>query len=236
MVRFWILETALLGYLIGVAGWMIWQTGGAAVDVEKGWEWLLEIREWEDWGSTVFSLILAAIFGIPIGLYWVFQARGMHRVSFWLVCLAALAPQMPAALSYNQVDWLSFWKYPMFTTEIPQYLVALLLLVSLLLLTALHRTADLRRLKGKLAELRLESREQGVVVRNEGLVLGAVAGGSLGITGTLLMVGMGVSQFGGTLGQSPWPVVSIGAAVMALLAMVVALWLRQVGAAQPPTP
>ena len=49
MVRFWILETALLGYLIGVAGWMIWQTGGAAVDVEKGWEWLLEIREWEDW-------------------------------------------------------------------------------------------------------------------------------------------------------------------------------------------
>ena len=161
MVRFWILETALLGYLIGVAGWMIWQTGGAAVDVEKGWEWLLEIREWEDWGSTVFSLILAAIFGIPIGLYWVFQARGMHRVSFWLACIAALAPQMPAALSYNQVDWLSFWKYPMFTTEIPQYLVALLILVSLLLLTALHRTADLRRLKGKLAELRLEKQRAG---------------------------------------------------------------------------
>ena len=87
-----------------------------------------------------------------------------------------------------------------------------------------------------MAELRLENSEQGVVVRNEGLVLGAVAGGSLSITGALLMVGMGVSQFGGTLGQSPWPVVSIGVAVMALLAMVVALWLRQVGAAQPPTP
>ena len=236
MVRFWIVETALLGYLLGVAGWMIWQTGGAAVDVEKGWEWLLEIREWEDWGSTVFSLVLAAIFGLPIGLYWVVQARGMQRVSFWLACIVALAPQLPAALSYNRVDWLSFWKYPMFTTEIPQYMVALLLLVSLLLLAALHRTADLRRLKGKLAELRLESDEQGVVVRNEALVLGAVAGGSLGITGALLMVGMGVSQLGGTLGQSPWPVVSIGVAVMVLLAMVVALWLRLVGTAQPPTP
>ena len=50
------------------------------------------------------------------------------------------------------------------------------------------------------------------------------------------MVGMGVSQFGGMLGQSPWPVVSIGVAVMVLLAMVVALWLRLVGTAQPPTP
>ena len=87
-----------------------------------------------------------------------------------------------------------------------------------------------------MAELRLENSEQAVVVRNEGLVLGAVAGGSLGITGALLMVGMGVSQFGGTLGQSPWPVVSVGVAVMALLAMVVALWLRQVRVTQPPTP
>ena len=236
MVKFRIVETALLGYLIGIAGWMIWQTGGAAVDVEKGWEWLLDIREWEDWGSTVFSIVLAAIFGVPIALYWAFQVRGMHRLSFWLVCIVALAPQMPAALSYNRVDWLSFWKYPMFTTDIPQYLVAMLLLVSLLVLAALHRTADLRRLKGKLAELRLEGGEQVVVVRNEGLVLGAVAGGSLAITGALLLVGMGVSQFGGALGQSPWPVVSIGAAVMALLAMVVALWLRRGGAAQPPTP
>ena len=50
------------------------------------------------------------------------------------------------------------------------------------------------------------------------------------------MVGMAVSQFGGTLGQSPWPVVSIGVAVMVLLAMVVALWLRRVGATQPPFP
>ena len=228
MARFWIVETALLAYLFGMGGWVMWQTGGAAVDVEKGWEWLLEIREWKDWGTMVFSLVLAAILVLPIGLYWALQARKKHRVSFWLVSILALAPQMPAALSYNRVDWLSFWKYPMFTTDIPQPVVGLLLLVSLLLLAALHRAGDLRRLTGKLAELRLESSERGLLVRNESLVLGAVTGGSLLITGALLAVGMGVSQLGGPLGKSPWPVLSIGVAAMALLSMVVALWLRRV--------
>lgn len=228
MVPFLILETALLAYLFGMGGWMLWQTGGAAVDVDKGWEWLLEIREWEDWGPMVFTLILAAIFVLPIGLYWILQFRRRHRISFWLVSVLALAPQMPAALSYNRVDWLSFWKYPMFTTEIPQPVVGFLLLISLLVLAVLHRAGDLRRWKKKLAELRLEGGEQRLVVRNEGFVLGGVLGLSLAMTGALLLTGLGFSQFGGALEESPWPVLTIGIGVIALLAMVVALWVRRV--------
>ena len=229
MLPFWVLETVLLAYLFWMAGWVMWQTGGAAVDVDKGWQWLLDIREWEDWGTTVLALIVGAIVVLPIGLYWALQARQKHWASFWLVSILALAPQMPAALSYNRVDWLSFWKYPMFTTEIPQLLAAFLLLVSLLLLIGLQRAGDLRRLGAKLAELRLDGSERALVVRNEGLVLGALTVASLLITGVLLAAGMGLSQVGGPLGESPWPVLSIGVAVVALLAAVVAQWLRRVG-------
>ena len=233
-VQFGMVETALLVYLFGMAGWMMWQTGGAAVDVEKGWEWLAGIRDWEDWGNTVFSLILVAMFTVPIALYWVLQAREKHWASFWLVSILALAPQMPAALSYNQIDWLSLWKYPMFTTEISGPVVVLLLLVSLLLLAGLHRVADLRRLSAKLEGMGLDSRERQLVVRNEGLVLGAVAGASLAITGALLAAGIALAQLGGPVEASPWPVISVGAVVLALLAMVVAQWLRRPGSRLEP--
>ena len=233
---FWILETGLLVYLFGMAGWVMWQTGGAAVDVDKGWQWLSDIREWEDWGTTVFALIMTAIFVLPIGLYWALQACRKHWASFWLVSVLALAPQMPAALSYNQVDWLSFWKYPMFTTEIPQFLAAFLLLASLLLLIGLQRVGDLRRLGAKLAELRLDGSERASVVRNEGLVLGALTVASLLVTAVLLTAGVGFSQLGRPLGESPWPVLSIGVAVVALLAMVIAQWLRRIGSGQAAIP
>ena len=229
MVQLRVVETGLLVYLFGMAAWVIWQTGGAAVDIDKGWEWISDIQEWEDWGSTVFALILAAIVLVPIGLYWGLQARGNHRVSFWMVSTLALAPQMPAALSFNRVDWLSFWKYPMFTTTIPQSVVALLLMVSLLALLVLHRAGDLRRLREKLSELGLERKERGLVVRNEALILGAIAAASLGITGALLTAGMALSELGGPLEQSPWPVVSIGAVAILLLAVIMALWVRRAG-------
>lgn len=229
MVQLRVVETGLLVYLFGMAAWVIWQTGGAAVDIDKGWEWISDVQEWEDWGSTVFALILAAIVLVPIGLYWGLQARGKHRVSFWMVSTLALAPQMPAALSFNRVDWLSFWKYPMFTTTIPQSVVALLLLVSLLILLVLHRAGDLRRLREKLSELGLERKERGLVVRNEALILGAIAAANLGITGALLTAGMALSELGDPLEQSPWPVVSIGAVAILLLAVIMALWVRRAG-------
>ena len=235
-VKFGIIETVLLIYLFGMAGWTMWQTGGAAVDVEKGWDWLLGIRTWEDWGNTVFSLILIAILVLPIALYWVLQVRERHWVSFWLVSILALAPQMPAALSYNQIDWLSLWRYPMFTTELSGPVVVLLLLVSLLLLAGLHRTADLRRLNTRLTSMGLDRKERQLVVRNEGLVLAAAAGASLAITGVLLAAGIGLAQLGGPVEASPWPVISVGAVVLALLAMAVALWLRRPGSRLEPGP
>ncbi len=207
----------------------MWQTGGTAVDVDKGWRWLLDIREWEDWGPTVFALIVAAILVLPIGLYWALQARQKHWASFWLVSVLVLAPQMPAALSYNRVDWLSFWKYPMFTTELSQPVVMFLLLASLVLLVGLQRAGDLRRLGAKLAQLRLDGSERALIVRNEGLVLGVLAIASLFVTGALLTAGMGLSQVGGPLRGSPWPVLSIGVVVVALFAVVVTLWLRRAG-------
>ena len=233
---FGIVETALLVYLFSIAIWMMWQTGGAAVDIEEGWGWLLGIRNWEDWGDTVFSLILAAIFVLPIAFYWVLQARERHWASFWLVSILALAPQMPASLSYNQIDWLSLWRYPMFKTEISGPVVVLLLLVSLVLLVGLHRAADLRRLSSKLADMGLNNSERTLVVRSEGIVLGVVAGWSLAITGVLLVAGIALAQVGGPIKASPWPVISVGAGVVALLAMTVALWLRNPGSRSGPDP
>ena len=229
MFRFWLIETGLLLYLFGIAGWMMWQTGGAAVDVEKGWAWLSRVRAWEDWGSTVSSLVMVAIFVLPVGLYWALQARGRRRVSFWLVIVLALLPQMPAVLAYNRVDWLSFWKYPMFTTQIPQIIAGLLLLVSLLALATLHRTADLRHLSKKLKELGLDSKDQGLLVRSEALVLAAIVGVALGITGGLLVVGMALSELGGFLEQSPWLVVVVGTVAILLLATIMAIWVRRLG-------
>ena len=229
MFRYWTIETGLLLYLFGMAAWMLWQTGGAAVDIEKGWAWLSSVREWEDWGSTVFSLVVAAIFALPVGLYWALQFRGKRRVSFWMVVVLALGPQLPSALAYNRVDWLSFWKYPMFTTEIPQAIAGLLLLVSLLVLAALQRTADLRSLSRRLEKLGLDSKDHAMLVKSEALALAAVVGAALGATGILLVMGMILSGLGGSLGSFPWMVVCVGAATLMLLAAIMALWVRGLG-------
>lgn len=232
MFRFWAIETGLLLYLFGIAAWMLWQTGGAAVDVDKGWAWLSLVREWENWGSTVFFLILAAFFALPLVLYWTLQIRGSRRVSFWLVVVLSLGPQLPAVLAYNRVDWLSFWKYPMFTTDIPQPVVGLLLLVSLLMLATLQRTADLRGLSTRLEKLGLDSRDHGLLVKGEALALAAMAGAALGITGILMAMGMFLSGLGGSLERFPWMVVCVGAATLMLLAAAMALWLRGLGPSQ----
>ena len=232
MFRYWTIETGLLLYLFGIAAWMMWQTGGAAVDVDKAWTWLSSVREWEDWGSTVFSLTLIAIFALPVVLYWTLQFRGSRRVSFWLVAVLSLGPQLPAVLAYNRVDWLSFWKYPMFTTDIPQPIVGLLLLVSLLALATLQRTSDLRGLSTRHHKLGLDSEDHALLVKSEALVLAAIVGAALGITGILMAMGMMLSGLGGSLETFPWMVVCVGALTLMLLAAIIALWVRGLNSSQ----
>ena len=81
----------------------------------------------------------------------------MTTLSFWLLTLAVLLPQGPAVLAHNRLDWASFWRGPSSSPELSQITVGALFLLSLVLLVTLHRIAELRRLRGRLGALRLES-------------------------------------------------------------------------------
>ena len=229
MDRLLVVESLLLACLLLLAGYVFWETLGLVLGLDGVWRSLIDARV-PDRSDLVFILVLFVVCCLQIAIYWVLQFIGMTRTSFWIVTLAALAPQIPAVLSYNQLDWPSFWVDPLlFTTGLSPIVVASLLLVSLALLVSLHRIAELRRLKARLAALRLdESDEEGAIV-SELLVLGGLTGSALVLTAMLLSMGIGVAQMKDLLVLSPWTVLTVGGAAILLLASVLSLWFRQTG-------
>ena len=155
--RFVAIESLLLVCLLALTGYVFWETLGVELGLDRVWASLKAAQEPDSWQSTLLTLAAIGVCCLPIIGYWVLQWVGMTRVSFWLVTLAALLPQVPALLAYNRLDWPSFWVGPLFSTELSQVMVGLLFLLSLVLLVTLHRTGDLRRLQGRLNARRLGS-------------------------------------------------------------------------------
>ena len=226
MDRLLVVESLLLACLLLLAGYVFWETLGLVLGLDGVWRSLIDARV-PDRFDLLFILVLFVVCCLPIAIYWVLQFIGMTRTSFWIVTLAALAPQIPAVLSYNQLDWLSFWVDPLFTTGLSPIVVASLLLVSLALLVSLHRIGELRRLKARLAALRLDESDQEGAIVNELLVLGGLTGSALVLTAMLLSLGIAVAQMKDLLILSPWTVLTVGGAAILLLASMLSLWLRQ---------
>ena len=194
--------------------------------MDRVWASLKAAQEPDSWQSTLLTLAAIGVCCLPIIGYWVLQWVGMTRVSFWLVTLAALLPQLPAALAYNRLDWPSFWVGPLFSTELSQVMVGLLFLLSLVLLVTLHRTGDLRRLQGRLNARRLGSLERSQVVTGEVVALGGLVGASLAVTALLLSGGVAVAQMSDLLARSPWTVLTIGGVALLLMGGFLSLWLH----------
>ncbi len=226
MDRLLVVESLLLACLLLLAGYVFWETLGLVLGLDGVWRSLIDARV-PDRFDLLFILVLFVVCCLPIAIYWVLQFIGMTRTSFWIVTLAALAPQIPAVLSYNQLDWPSFWVDPLFTTGLSPIVVASLLLVSLALLVSLHRIGELRRLKARLAALRLDESDQEGAIVNELLVLGGLTGSALVLTAMLLSLGIAVAQMKDLLILSPWTVLTVGGAAILLLASMLSFWLRQ---------
>ena len=171
-------------------------------------------------------VVIAGICCLPFILYWLLQWLGMTTLSFWLLTLAVLLPQGPAVLAHNRLDWASFWRGPPSSPELSQITVGALFLLSLVLLVTLHRIAELRRLRGRLGALRLESGEQGKVIASEILVLVGLVGFSLFVTAMLLSAAAALARMNNLLAHSPWTVLTIGAAALLMVTAFLHLWLR----------
>ena len=229
MGRLLVVESLLLACLLLLAGYVFWETLGLVLGLDGVWHSLIDARVSDRSDLALFILVLFVVCCLPIAIYWVLQFIGMTRTSFWSVTLAALAPQIPAVLSYNQLDWPSFWVDPLFTTGLSPIVVASLLLVSLALLVSLHRIGELRRLKARLAALRLDGSEQEGAMVNELLVLGGLSSSALILTAALLTLGIAFARMKDLLVFLPWTVLTVGGAAILLLASVLSLWLRQTG-------
>lgn len=224
MARLLIVESMLLACLLFVAGFALWETLGTALGMDRVWHSLVEMRQSGNQDFVLFLLVVLAVCGLPMAVYWTLQFFRMTRLSFWIVTLAALAPQMPAALSHNRLDWPSFWSVPWFTTGLSELTVALIFLASLAMLVALHRIGELRRLRSRLASLRLDRREQERVVSSELLVLTALVGGVLALTAGLFAAGAFISRAEVVFDLPPWGVLTIGTAAILLVAAALSLW------------
>jgi hypothetical protein len=229
MGRLMVLESLLLACLLLLAGYVFWETLGAVWGLDGVWQDLVEERASDKSGLLLFLLVLFAIFCVPISIYWALQFWGMTRASFWIVTLATMVPQIPAVISYNRLDWPTFWTGPLFTTSLSQLVVASLFLASLALMAALHRTGELRRLRARLASLRLDQSEQQRAIISEQLVLVGLIGTTLTLTVALMCTGLAVAQLKDLLALPPWTVFTVGAAASLVLAAALALWLRQTG-------
>ena len=226
MVRFLALESLLLGCLPSLAGYVFWRSGGTTVGLGMEWRDQLAALGSGLWENPPLVLIIAGFCCLTVVLYWLLQSLGMTTCSYWMVTLAALLPQGPAVLAHNQLDWASFWRASSTTPELSQITVGALFLLTLVLLVALQRVAELRRLRGGLRALRLESGEQGGVIASEMLALAALVGASLAVAATLLLAASALARMDYLLAHSPWTVLTIGAAALAMVTGFLHLWLR----------
>ena len=217
----------MVACLLLLAGYVFWETLGAILGLEQVWHNLIEARESGSSDFALFLLVLFAICCLPIAVYWTMQYFGMTRLSFWTMTLAALIPQLPAVLSFNQLDWPSFWTGAWSATGLSQFTVAGLFLASLFLLISLHRVGEIRRLKARLSGLRLDVPDQERVIANELLVLGGLIGSALVLTLLLLSLGVGIAQMQALLMLTPWTVLTVGVAAILLLAAVFSVWVRR---------
>ena len=229
MGRLLILESLLLTCLLLLAGYVFWETLGVVLGLDRVWQDLVGERVSDKSDLVLFLLVLFAIFCLPIAIYWALQFWRMTRASFWIVTLATVVPQIPAVITYNRLDWPTFWTGPLFTTDLSQLVVASLFLASLALLATLHRTGELRRLRARLAALRLDQSEQQRAIISEQLVLVGLIGSALTLTVALMYTGLAVAQLKDLMMLPPWTVFTVGGAASLALAGALALWLRQAG-------
>ena len=170
--------------------------------------------------------VVVGICCLSVVLYWLFQWRRMTTLSFWMVALAAFLPQTPAVLAHNHLDWASFFGEPSSAPDLPQVTVGALFLLSLAMLATLNRVSELRRLTGTLTTLRLDDGEQGSFIASEILTLVGLVGFSLFVTAVLVTVAATLTRFSNLLVQSPWTVLTIGAAALIMVTGFMHLWLR----------
>ncbi len=226
MVRFLAVESLLLGCLLSLTGYVFWESSGRDPGLDTFWSDQLEALVPGALGVSPLMVTIAGICCLPIIFYWLLQWLRMTTLSFWMVTLAALLLQGPAVLAHNQLDWASFWGGSSSSPELSQITVGALFLLSLVLLVTLQRVAELRRLRGELRTLRLESGEQGNVLANEILVLVGLVGFSLAVTAMLLSAASALARMNNLLAHSPWTVLTIGAAALLMLTGSLRLWLR----------
>ncbi len=225
MVRFLAVESLLLGCLLSLAGYVFSKSLGATQGLGTLWNDQLEALGPAALGISSL-VVIAGICCLPIIFYWLLQWLRMTTLSFWMVTLAALLLQGPAVLAHNQLDWASFWRGPSSSPELSQITVGALFLLSLVLLVTLQRVAELRRMRGELRTLRLESGEQGKVIASEILALVGLVASSLVVTAMLLSAASALARMDYLLAHSPWTVLTIGAAALVMVTAFLHLWMR----------
>ena len=222
MSRFLVVESLLVASLLSLAGYVFWQSLGA----ETLWSDQQQVQELGLWGLPPFVTVVVGICCLSVVLYWLFQWRRMTTLSFWMVALAVFLPQGPAVLAHNHLDWASFSGEPSSSPELPQVTVGALFLLSLALLATLNRVSELRRLTGTLRTLRLDGGDRGTFIASEILTLIGLVGLSLFVTAVLVTVAATLTRFSNLLVQSPWTVLTVGAAALIMMTGFLHLWLR----------
>ena len=225
MVRFIAVESLLLGYLLSLAATCsggLWARPGLGHDMEQptGSSGTGSVGDFPHMASSSRHLLS------PSHLLLAAPVAENEYTFFWVVTLAVLLPQGPAVLAHNQLDWASFWSGPSSSPELSQITVGALFLLSLVLLVTLQRVAELRRLRGELRTLHLESGEQGNVIASEILALVGLVASSLVVTAMLLSSASALARMDYLLAHSPWTVLTIGAAALAMVTAFLHLWMR----------
>ena len=226
MTRFIVVESFLLGCLFLIAAYVFRQSFPTIPGVAMLLEAAPGLQGSSPLGVSPFVAVIAGICILPIILYWVLQWMGKTERSFWMVTLLSLGLQFPAVLAHNQLDWALFWRAVKASPEMSQITIGSLFLVSLALLLALQRAAELRRLNGRLANLRLERGEQGQIIVSEVVVLAGLIGSTLVVTSALMLAAAGFARMGNLLGQSHWTVLAVGAAALFIIVAFLHFWLR----------
>lgn len=221
-VRFAVAESLALSVLLLLAAYVLWDMG--FVLHVRAPSWVVRAD-----GLLLFFIPWQPVMAVALGLalYWGLQALGRDRIAFWSMALVAALPHGIPAWSHNRIGWHELLEFQEeLVGDRSAYGDAVLFVVCLVGLVALHRIVGMKGLERRTLSRGVEPQDTRRVTRYESLLLAGLIVASLLLAGLIVALAAVLARYDDLLDGSPLAVVALGGSAALLFASTLLLWFR----------
>lgn len=187
-----------------------------------------EVPSWvPEWLSDLnnSSLTIAVLLGLIA--YWVLGLLQSSSLAFWVLAIVCLALELPAVLSYSQLDWLFFFTQQHWLTPPASSLeIGFYFLLTMAILVLLYRTILLGDQERTVRRQGVDELEYQRIMLQQYLFTAGLIFGGLALAAGLVFLSTALGGIGGLLEHSPWTVLTVGGLATLIISVTLLYWMR----------